>query len=64
VHIVLYENAQTIDMWIRVDLFHTEELCLLGHNTVQSAARACYLLHADFLLVSFFDPEDAGDMFL
>jgi hypothetical protein len=24
----------------------------------------CYLLHAGFLLVLFFDPEDEGDMFL
>jgi hypothetical protein len=24
----------------------------------------CYVLHADFLRGSFFDPEDAGDMFL
>jgi hypothetical protein len=26
--------------------------------------RACYLLHAGFLLGSFFDPEDGGEMFL
>jgi hypothetical protein len=25
---------------------------------------ACYLLHADFLLILFFDPKDEGDMFL
>jgi hypothetical protein len=24
----------------------------------------CYLLHADFLLGLFLDPEDGGDMFL
>jgi hypothetical protein len=24
----------------------------------------CYLLHADFLLGLFFDPEDGGDIFL
>jgi hypothetical protein len=26
--------------------------------------QSCYLLHAGFLLGLFFDPEDAGDMFL
>jgi hypothetical protein len=25
---------------------------------------ACYLLHVDFLIGLFFDPEDGGDMFL
>jgi hypothetical protein len=24
---------------------------------------ACYLLHADFMLGMFFDPEDGGDVF-
>jgi hypothetical protein len=27
-----------------------------------SSGSACYLLHADFLLRIFFDPEDGGDM--
>jgi hypothetical protein len=25
---------------------------------------ACYLLHAGFMFILFFDPEDGGDMFL
>jgi hypothetical protein len=28
-----------------------------------AVSSACYLLHADFLLGLFFDPEDKGDMF-
>jgi hypothetical protein len=27
-------------------------------------SRACYLLHADFLLGLFLDPQDGGNMFL
>jgi hypothetical protein len=27
-------------------------------------SRACYLIHADFLLGLFFDTEEGGDMFL
>jgi hypothetical protein len=29
-----------------------------------ASSRACYLLHAGFLLVLFFVPEDEGDMIL
>jgi hypothetical protein len=29
-----------------------------------SRALVCYLLHADFLLRLFFDPEDGGEIFL
>jgi hypothetical protein len=30
----------------------------------QQAELACHLLHGNFLLSLFFDPEDGGDMFL
>jgi hypothetical protein len=39
-----------------------EELYLIGYNTTKSVE--CYLLHAGFLLGSFFHPEGVGDMFL
>jgi hypothetical protein len=37
-----------------------------GRRIAQQETRgcACHLIHADFLLGLFFDPEDVGDMFL
>jgi hypothetical protein len=51
-----------------IELCFKEELYLLGYYTVKSVGShlrlACCLIHAGFLLVLFFDPEDGGDMFL
>jgi hypothetical protein len=38
-----------------------DEFYLLGYNT---ESRACYLLHAGFLLYLFFNTKDEGDVFL
>jgi hypothetical protein len=39
-----------------------ERICL--HLPGRKISRACYLLHTDFLLGLFFDPEDEGYIFL
>jgi hypothetical protein len=43
-----------------------EELVNTFNNKSSLCRRgcACYLLHACFLLISFFDPEDGSEMFL
>jgi hypothetical protein len=35
-----------------------------GEASMKQIASLCCLLHADFLLGLFFDPEDEGDIFL
>jgi hypothetical protein len=35
-----------------------------GEKNLQVASRTFFVLHNDFLLGLFFDPEDGGDIFL
>jgi hypothetical protein len=44
---------------IKGNLFRYREFCLLGYNALFTT-----FFHLCFLLGLFFNPEDAGDMFL
>jgi hypothetical protein len=47
-----------------LQVFLTRVLVETDMEHLASRSFPCYLLHADFFLGLFFDPDDGGDVFL